>query len=95
MFFVFLRYINNLIISCGLFKMNKVDEAHDKITNVWNWLDKLSDRNEPFYLTIRDGLKHIVMSTLCHMLYTTNKSKCQQVKYFFIIIYYYSNFCML
>lgn len=87
MFFVFLRYINNLIISCELFKMNKIDEAHDKITNVWNWLDKLSDRNEPFYLTIRDGLKHIVMSTLCHMLYTTNKSKCQQVKYFIILIF--------
>ncbi|XP_026823304.1 uncharacterized protein LOC113561210 [Rhopalosiphum maidis] len=77
--FSFEKYISNLIISCGLFKMNKVDKAHDKLIDIWGWLDKLDDKNEPTYLAIRDGLKHIVMSTLCHILFTMNRAQCQQL----------------
>lgn len=60
--------------------MNKVDKAHDKLINIWEWLDKLDDKNEPTYLAIRDGLKHIVMSTLCHVLFNMNRVQCQQVR---------------
>ncbi|CAI6362031.1 unnamed protein product [Macrosiphum euphorbiae] len=77
--FSFEKYISNLITSCGLFKTNKVDRAHDKLINIWEWLDKLDDKNEPTYLAIRDGLKHIVMSTLCHILFTVNRAQCQQL----------------
>lgn len=77
--FSFEKYISNLIISCGLFKTNKADRAHDKLINIWEWLDKLDDKNEPQYLAIRDGLKHIVMSTLCHVLFTVNRAQCQQL----------------
>ncbi|XP_027838354.2 uncharacterized protein LOC114120598 [Aphis gossypii] len=77
--FSFEKYISNLLISCGLFKMNKVDRAHDKLINIWEWLDKLDDKNEPTYLAIRDGLKHIVMSTLCHVLFNMNRVQCQQL----------------
>lgn len=59
--------------------MNKADHAHEKLTTIWNWLDKLDETYEPSYLAIRDGLKHIVMSALCHVLYTSNKVQCQQV----------------
>lgn len=81
----FFRYISNLIISCGLFKTNKVDRAHDKLIDIWEWLDKLDDKNEPTYLAIRDGLKHIVMSTLCHILFTVNRAQCQQVSQNYLI----------
>lgn len=67
------------MISCGLFKTNQVDKAHDKLKNIWEWLDKLDNENDLFYLDIRDGLKHIVMSTLCHVLHTVNKAQCRQV----------------
>lgn len=76
---MFLRYICNLIISCGLFKTNQIEQAHDKLINIWGWLDKLENENELFYLNIKDGLKHIVMSTLCHILYAFNKVQCNQV----------------
>lgn len=70
------------MISYGLFKTN---QAHDKLINIWEWLDKLDEKNERFYLSIRDGLKHIVMSTLCHVLYTLNRGQCQKVSQ--IILY--------
>ncbi|XP_025200273.1 uncharacterized protein LOC112598130 [Melanaphis sacchari] len=77
--FSFEKFISNLIISCALFKMNKVDQAHDKLLNIWEWLDKLDNKNDPTYLAIRDGLKHIIMSTLCHILFAMNKVQCQQL----------------
>jgi hypothetical protein len=67
------------MISCGLFKTNQVDKAHDKLKDIWEWLDKLDNENERFYQDIRDGLKHIIMSTLCHVLYAVNKTLCWQV----------------
>lgn len=73
------RYVSNTVIGCGLFKMNKADEAHEKLTNVWNWLDSLDETHEPSYVAIRDGLKHVVMSSLCHGLYAVNKPQCRQV----------------
>lgn len=66
--------------SCGLFKTHEVDKAHDRLINIWEWLDKLDDENNPSYLAIRDGLKHIVMSTLCHVLFNMNRMQCQQVR---------------
>uniref|UniRef100_A0A2S2RB26 Uncharacterized protein n=1 Tax=Sipha flava TaxID=143950 RepID=A0A2S2RB26_9HEMI len=73
------KYISNLMISCGLFKTNQVDKAHDKLKDIWEWLDKLDNENERFYQDIRDGLKHIIMSTLCHVLYAVNKTLCWQL----------------
>lgn len=84
------RYVGCLIVCCGMFVADEPGRAHDKLLDVWRWLDKLDDANEPFYLTVMDGLKHIVMSSLCHVLYATNRAQCQHVspyRKFFTISY--------
>lgn len=70
-----------------MFKTNQIIRAHDKLIKIWEWLDKLDSENEPFYLAIRNGLKHIIMATLCHVLYAFNKAQCKQVSK--LVKYYY------
>lgn len=67
------------MVGCGLYKTNSVDKAHDQLIRIWEWLDKLDNSDDTFYLSIREGLKHLMMSTLCHILYTVDKYECRQV----------------
>lgn len=73
------RYTSNLIVGCELYKTDAVDKAHDKLIQIWEWLDKLDNSDDTFYLSIREGLKHLTMSTLCHILYTVDRRECRQV----------------
>lgn len=67
------------MICCGLFKTNNAMKAYDRILDLWRWLDKLDETNDQFYLAIRSGLKHIMMSTFCHMIYVSQKAESRRV----------------
>lgn len=44
------------------------------------WLDKLDESRDGFYLSIRDGLKYVLISTLANIELTTNSTQhIQQV----------------
>lgn len=77
--FAFPRYMSNLIVGCELYKTNAVDKAHDKLIRIWEWLDKFDNSDDTFYLSIREGLKYLTMSTLCHILYSVDRYECRKV----------------
>ncbi|XP_050543407.1 uncharacterized protein LOC126906699 [Daktulosphaira vitifoliae] len=74
------KYVSNLIVSCVLFKVNEPDRSFKKIMEIWKWLDNIDHCGDQFYLNIRDGLKHIVMSTLAFMFYNSRQiTECQRL----------------
>ncbi|XP_050434420.1 uncharacterized protein LOC126841804 [Adelges cooleyi] len=74
------KFVSNLIVGCVLFKTDEPEKSYNTIINIWKWLDKIDDACDSFYLSIRTGLKHIVMSTLTFIHYTSHQTiECQRL----------------
>jgi hypothetical protein len=70
---VIFRYISNIIIAYELFLREKEKTAKILILLIGKWLEELDNSANEFYLSIRDGLKNILLSTFVHMKMKTLK----------------------
>lgn len=73
-YLLFFRFIGNLIISYELYQNGKRNESDTKILEIGNWLDKLDNGTDEFYLSIKSALKHIKMANFVHMLFAANET---------------------
>lgn len=64
------RYISNIIIGFELFHKDKKEIAKIILLSIGKWLEELDKSTDDFYLLISDGLKHVLLSTLAHMMRT-------------------------
>lgn len=55
-----------------MFHNGEQDEAQMKILEVGKWLEELDNGSDKFYLSIKDGVKHVMSSTFVHMLFATS-----------------------
>lgn len=85
--FIIFRVVGNLIIGYELFDNGEKDVAQMKMLEMRNWLEKLDNRSDEFYLSINTGIKHVITATLVHMLFATNLTEeCNWVNHFFIYL---------
>jgi len=71
---IFFRFVGNLIISHELYQNGKFDESSMKIMEISNWLEKLDNGTDTFYLSINNALKHIKMANFVHMQIAANET---------------------
>jgi len=72
--FIFFRFIGNLIISYELYQNGESDASNMKIMEISNWLEKLNNGTDTFYLSINNALNHIKMANFVHMLFNSNET---------------------
>lgn len=93
LFFFFFRYISNIIIGYELFKKGNKETARIVLLSIGKWLNKLDEsKNDEFYLSISDGLKHVLITTFIRMSSSNFNRKNQwvssidsDVKFFIVI----------
>lgn len=55
-----------------LFLKNEYEMANTKVLEMSKWLEELDSGTNEFYLSIRFGLKHVMLSTYVHILFSIN-----------------------
>lgn len=83
------RFVGNLIIIYEMFHKDEQEEAQLKLLEVGKWLEEIElNKENEFYLSYKNGIKHVLTSTFIHMLYATNlteESKWVNYHLFYII----------
>lgn len=87
---IFFRFVGNLIISYELYQNGELNASYMKMIEIDNWLKKLDNGSDEFYLSINNALKHIRMANFIHMLFAENETGgFKLVNYNLFIIYFH------
>lgn len=62
-----------------------------KMIEIDNWLEKLDNGTDEFYLSINIALKHITMANFMHMLFAENETGGFKLVNYNLYIVYFNN----